>query len=311
MLLYKRVFKPKPWFKYPCWILIAAYTGYSISTVFVDAFGILPVKAAFDKTIPVKHTIDWSKLVLGNCIFNIITDSALLVLPLTIIWTLNMSKWSRLGLSFVFTLGVLTLVAACMRCYHSLSYDLADPDYSTGAGAFWTVTEVYLGILCPCLVTLHPLIVKTYALVTSRLSSRNRERVSRLTGVSPGDHSKINLKSNAYMEMNSAPHREGASGASPSLRSKQSDLEAQNGFNKGDVYKDTTPLPVDQGGMAIDQSAALATLDPRLQANAASEGRTQPLGSSAQAGVHDEQRDVPDHGIGVQRDWRLSSTREN
>ena len=266
------------------------------------------MKAAFDKTIPVKHTIDWSKPVLGNCIFNIITDSALLILPLTIIWTLNMSKWSRLGLSFVFSLGVLTLVAACMRCYYSLSYNLADPDYSTGTGAFWTVTEVYLGILCPCLVTLHPVIVKTYDFVTSRLSSRNRERVSRLTGVSPGDHSKTNLKSNAYMEM--TPHRRGVSDNSPSLRSKPSDLEAQNCFSKVDVYMDKTPLPVDQGGMAVDQSAALATLDPRLHANAASESQVQPLGSSAQAGVHEDQSDVPHHGIGVQRDWRLSSTRE-
>ena len=214
-----------------------------------------------------------------------------------------MSKWSRLGLSFVFSLGVLTLVAACMRCYYSLSYDLADPDYSTGTGAFWTVTEVYLGILCPCLVTLHPVIVKTYDFVTSRLSSRNRERVSRLTGVSPGDHSKSNLKSNAYMEMNSVPHRRDASDASPSLRSKPSDLEAQNSFSKNDVYIDKTPLPV-------DQSAALATLDPRFQTNVAIESQIQPLGSSAQAGVHEEQGDVPDHGIGVQRDWRLSSTRE-
>ena len=268
------------------------------------------MKAAFDKTVPVKHTIDWSKLVLGNCIFNIITDSALLVLPLTIIWTLNMSKWSRLGLSFVFSLGVLTLVAACMRCYYSLSYNLADPDYSTGSGAFWTVTEVYLGILCPCLVTLHPVIVKTYDFVTSRLSSSNRERVSRFTGVSPGDHSKTELKSNAYMEMASASHGRGTSDVSPSLCSKPSDLEAQNGFSKGDVYMDKTPRPVDQGGNAIDQSAALATLDPRLQASAVSEGRMQPLGSSAQAGVHEERRGVPDHGIGVQRDWRLSSTRE-
>ena len=277
------------------------------------------MKAAFDKTVPVKHTIDWSKLVLGNCIFNIITDSALLVLPLTVIWTLNMSKWSRLGLSFIFSLGVLTLVAACMRCYYSLSYNLADPDYSTGDGAFWTVTEVYLGILCPCLVTLHPVIVKTYDFVTSRLSSRNRERVSRLTGVAPGgDHSKTNLKSNAYMEMemnSGVPHRQGAatSDASPSLRSKPSDLEAQNGgYGKGDVFTDKTPLPVDQGGMAIDQNAALATLDPRLlQANAADSANEGPLGSSAQAGVDEEQRDVPNRGIGVQRDWRLSSTRES
>ena len=74
---------------------------------------------------------------------------------------------------------------------------------------------------------------------------------------------------------------------------------------------DKTPLPLDEGGMAIDQSAALATLDPRLLANAANEGQIQPLGSSAQAGVHDEKREVPDNGIEIQRDWRLSSTRES
>ena len=127
VLLYKRVFV-KEWLRYVCWFLIASYAGYSISTVFVDAFGVLPVAANWDKNITVAHTIDWKKLVFGNCVFNIITDLVLLVLPLTVIWILKMSKWARLGLSFVFSLGVLTLIASIMRCYYSFVYDKQDPD---------------------------------------------------------------------------------------------------------------------------------------------------------------------------------------
>ena len=189
-----------------------------------------------------------------------------------------------------------------MRCYYSLFYNLADPDYSIGFGAFWTVTEVYLGILCLCLITFHPVMVKIYDFVTSRLFSQNRERISKLTGVSPGDHSKTELKANVYMEMNSAPHRRGASETSHSLRSKPSDLEAQNSFSKDDVFTDKTPLPVDDSDMAIDQNIALITLDPRLQGKAESEDQMQSLGSSAQAGVHREQLDVPDYEIEIQRD---------
>lgn len=309
VILYKRVFAPKRWFGYVCWVLIFAYAGYAISTIFVDAFGVLPVKAAWDKDIPVKHTIDWSKLVLGNCIFNNITDTALLVLPLIVIWSLQTTKWSRVGLSFVFSLGVLTLIAACMRCYYALSYDLKDPDYTTGTGAFWTVTEVYLGLLCPCLVTLHPVIVSTYGFVTSRLSSRSRDRVSKFTGVVPADSSKSDLKTGAYMEMNSTGRKEGVSNASTSLHSRPSDLEAQD-VGGDRMYTEKTFMPVDKSGMAVNQDAALASLDPRLQGKGGGGAHAQPLGSSARAGVNEEKHNIPENGIGVERQWDLESRTE-
>ena len=127
MILYKRVFV-KEWFRWTCWFLICCYAGYSISTVFVDAFGVLPVKAVFDKSITPTHVINWKQLVFANTVFNITTDLILLVLPLTVIWTLKTNRLSRIGLSLIFCLGVLTLVASIMRCYYSFVYDLKDPD---------------------------------------------------------------------------------------------------------------------------------------------------------------------------------------
>ena len=127
MILYKRVFV-KDWFRWTCWFLIGSYAGYSISTIFVDAFGVLPVQAAFVKSITPTHVINWKKLVLANCVFNITTDLILLVLPLTVIWTLKTNRLPRIGLSLIFCLGVLNLVASIMRCYYSFVYDLKDPD---------------------------------------------------------------------------------------------------------------------------------------------------------------------------------------
>ena len=127
VLLYKRVFI-KEWFRWMCWFLIFCYSGYSISTIFVDAFSATPVASTWDKSITPTHIIDWRELVTANCAFNVVTDLIMLVMPLTVIWMLKTTKLPRIGLTFVFGLGCLNLVASCMRFYHSFVYNNNDLD---------------------------------------------------------------------------------------------------------------------------------------------------------------------------------------
>ena len=127
VLLYKRVFWVKKWFAYLCWFLISCYAGYSISTVVTCAVGTLPVEANWNKSIKPTHVIDFRKLQLANCSFNIATDIILLVMPLMVIWTLQMTKAHRAGISAVFCLGVLTVIASIMRCYYTFNASRYDP----------------------------------------------------------------------------------------------------------------------------------------------------------------------------------------
>ena len=127
VLLYKQIFYVKQWFIYGCWALISCYAGYIISWVVTVAVGILPVAAYWDTSIKPTHAIDGRKLQLANCSFNIATDVILLAMPLMVIWTLQMSKMRKLGVSALFCLGVLTVIASIMRCYYTLHASNYDP----------------------------------------------------------------------------------------------------------------------------------------------------------------------------------------
>ena len=69
------------------------------------------------------------KGLLANAVFNIITDMVLLVLPLTIIWGLKKMTWlAKMGLSFAFFLGGLTVIASICRLQAYLVWDDKDPN---------------------------------------------------------------------------------------------------------------------------------------------------------------------------------------
>ena len=58
-------------------------------------------------------------------------------------------------------------------------------------------------------------------------------------------------------------------------------------------------------GMAADQDAALASLDPRSQARDVGSGEMQRMGNRSAAVTNAEPGDVPNEGIRISRDWKL------
>ena len=86
-----------------------------ISTIVVDSVLHIPVRAYWDHSIKPTHTVDLVKLYIANAAFNITTDSLLLILPLTIIWRLSMTWMQKIGLTAIFCMGALTLVASIAR----------------------------------------------------------------------------------------------------------------------------------------------------------------------------------------------------
>ena len=75
----------------------------------------IPVRSYWDHSITPTHTVDLVKLYMANAAFNITTDSLLLILPMTIIWRLSMTWMQKLGLTAIFGMGALTLVASIAR----------------------------------------------------------------------------------------------------------------------------------------------------------------------------------------------------
>lgn len=64
-----------------------------------------PVSGMWNRTKPAICNVNTKKFLLGNAIPNILTDVALMVLPLPYIWRLNRSRSQKIALAGVFMLG--------------------------------------------------------------------------------------------------------------------------------------------------------------------------------------------------------------
>ena len=206
---------------------------------------------------------------------------------------------------------------------------------------WWTAAELFLGIVCPCLVTFRPIIKSGYMIFSRSLSRKYQDRLSRFTGIdgtspdrmkSVGIHD-VGIGRKESPSDSNTTNRKDPFDVTPSLRSKKSDLEAQ-AYPMDEKPQHKHPVPPlangvpaaapaqqqhpyqgigqrDRNGMAVDQEAALAALDPRPKDVHLSDGQRESLGTTTEVnhpGRH-EAGTPPEEGIKVNRGYALEESR--
>lgn len=76
-----------------------------ITTVFAILFQCTPFEFNWDTTIPGGHCINIGQFALVTSILNVLTDVAILILPLPLVFQLKVSKQKQWNLAFLFALG--------------------------------------------------------------------------------------------------------------------------------------------------------------------------------------------------------------
>ncbi|KAL4792187.1 hypothetical protein BDV19DRAFT_392359 [Aspergillus venezuelensis] len=91
-----------------------------------------------------------------SCV-TIICDFTLGILPVFLVWRLQMNKRTKLALMGIFGLGAIASVAVVIRLPYLKHYSDIDFLYSTYQIAVWSVIETGLAIIAGSLITLRPL----------------------------------------------------------------------------------------------------------------------------------------------------------
>ena len=105
LLMYCRIF-PVPSMRISCWILGTLSVCWCISIIIVCVFQCTPIAKAWNPTIP-GHCINLKGSFIGNAIPNILTDVAILTLPMPKVWHLHTTLIQKGQLSVLFLLGSL------------------------------------------------------------------------------------------------------------------------------------------------------------------------------------------------------------
>ncbi|MCJ1311217.1 hypothetical protein MMC25_004888 [Agyrium rufum] len=172
LLLLGRVFGSNDRFLLSTHLLSIALVIYYIIITFAKIFSCTPVQRLWVPTTP-GTCLNNELIIYMDAIFAMVTDLAILVLPVPIIWSLQTKTSRKLIVTITFTVGGLACVASILRLYaNTVLNKHADKFQYSLPVLLWSFAEVDIGLICGCLPVM-PALIKY---MTGRSQSKSSEK---------------------------------------------------------------------------------------------------------------------------------------
>lgn len=183
-LFYLTLAKNQPIFK---WMTIATLVVVNVAgtaLTFLNIFQCRPITGLFHQPVPSSlKCIDIIALYLSSAPINIITDLALLVLPMPILTAMRLPRNEKLILIVTFSFGAFVAAVDVVRIAYLQSASLSRLQSGSGStlsnpGDFswiaslsfmWSAIEVDVGIICACVPGIKPLAARVFPNLLGRI----------------------------------------------------------------------------------------------------------------------------------------------
>lgn len=161
---YWRIFKQSS-IRIPIYVLGTIVSCWGTAVMLITIFQCTPVSDFWNRFSPTAKGpfhcgVNVNQFFDGNSIPNIITDAAILVLPIPYIWKLQLPRAQKFALTSIFILGVFVIGVSIARFTFIINLNLVSPDITWNFvnTQVWTGVESHVGIICACLPSLRPLL---------------------------------------------------------------------------------------------------------------------------------------------------------
>ncbi|KAM5347751.1 hypothetical protein ACJ41O_007575 [Fusarium nematophilum] len=186
LAMYLRIF-PSREFRIGAAIIASIVIAWWIAIVAVCIWQCDPIKKAWLPWIE-GTCINLKASFIGNAIPNILTDVAILAMPVGQVWKLQITVAQKASLLFIFLLGSFVLFASIYRFTTLMQFDISDTTFTLATSCTWCVVEVSCAVISACLPTLRPLMSKISSQFgslkgRSRPSENNSSRVTELATI--------------------------------------------------------------------------------------------------------------------------------
>lgn len=179
LAFYVRIFGTHVAFRRACYVVIALVIGEGITGFFPELFSCTPVSKWWDSNQD-------GTCINGNLYCGIISpihvalDFAIVILPMPLIWNLQMSVRNKLVLSFLLCLGLVASTISLLKIV--CLFDLTGIPNTDVTDYIWLTfvlqtVELPIGIICCCVPSLKPVVIDLapkFNSLTSRLLSWTR-----------------------------------------------------------------------------------------------------------------------------------------
>ncbi|KAL8860206.1 MAG: hypothetical protein Q9178_003470 [Gyalolechia marmorata] len=155
LLQYLRIFVPHRKGNLPLFVSIHVVMWCVILFYFVDTIFMiimcLPREKIWNKLEPEGHCFNSHAAYMATGIFNVLSDFAILILPMVPIWKLQLPMRKKIMMLAVFTTGFCACITSIVRTYYTSESETGDVSYKLIIMGLWTWAELTAGILVSCL----------------------------------------------------------------------------------------------------------------------------------------------------------------
>lgn len=193
LIFYLRIMKDtQRYLRIASYIILTIVNVDGIVLTFLNVFQCRPVYSAWDSSNG--SCISIVTLFLASAPVNVFTDLAILCLPLPVLTSMRLPQRQKNILIFTFGLGIFATIVDIVRIYYlqqasaaSTSFrrshveleNASDFYWNASLALMWSAVEVNVGMICACIPTLKPLIMRILpAIITDRVSNTLASRKS-------------------------------------------------------------------------------------------------------------------------------------
>ena len=213
------------------WSTIATLTVVNVAGLALTILNIIqcrPVGAAFEDPIqPTAKCTDIVTLYLSSAPVNIITDLAILFLPMPILTSMRLPRNEKIILIITFSFGGFVAVVDVVRIAYLESAALARLQNNSGSAAsnaeydyswiaslsfMWSAVEVHVGLIVACVPGVKPLVAKVFPSLLGRIKHAGESHGHSFYG--PGDVQRANTTPQTHNTL-PAPPRSPTSATQP------------------------------------------------------------------------------------------------
>lgn len=206
LLEWTRLFVPQGTrniFWWLCIILVWIQLSFLVTSVFALCFTCIPYEKIWDFTVKGK-CIQKSELEITSAAIHFASDLVILILPQKVIWSLQMSFRKKVGVSFIFSLGVLACLSAVLRLVSTVEYSTSDDvTYAVSAVVLWALAEMTCGFIVIGMPTAPKVLFETRLMSKVKSSfkswSGSAQSGSKNMGLSPA--SKSSTTAQSYLKL--------------------------------------------------------------------------------------------------------------
>ncbi|KAH7080465.1 hypothetical protein BKA63DRAFT_244406 [Paraphoma chrysanthemicola] len=160
-LTYFRLF-PSRADKIFCYVMGVFVTLYTVACLFLSLFQCRPIRSYWDLDVEQK-CINMRATLVSVAALNSFSDFLVYLWPAKPLWSLHLPVKQRLGLIFLFSVGLLVCVAGVLRMYYlEVYFNSYDTLWNGSAVWICMVLELNLGVICGCLSGVKPVLATVF-----------------------------------------------------------------------------------------------------------------------------------------------------